>query len=96
MDRLPQESLQLVRLVRQVKIEETLWTLLEQEYEKAKISEDKEEEIFQVLDKAYPPKGKCKPKVRLNLSIAGVLSLFLGIFLSFFLEYWEGAKENQK
>ena len=94
--RLPQESLQLVRLVRQVKIEETLWTLLEQEYEKAKISEDKEEEIFQVLDKAYPPKEKCKPKVRLNLAIAGVLSLFLGIFLSFFLEYWEGAKENQK
>lgn len=35
------------------------------------------------------------PKKKLNIAVAGVLGLFLGIFLAFFQEYWEGSN-NQK
>ena len=35
------------------------------------------------------------PKKKLNIAIAGVLGLFLGILLAFFQEYWEGS-QNRK
>jgi len=31
------------------------------------------------------------PKKKLNIAVAGILGLFLGIFLAFFQEYWEGS-----
>ena len=31
------------------------------------------------------------PKKKLNIAVAGVLGLFLGILLAFFQEYWEGS-----
>ncbi len=35
------------------------------------------------------------PKKKLNIAVAGILGLFLGIFLAFFQEYWESSN-NQK
>ncbi len=38
---------------------------------------------MQVLDRAVPAERHSKPGLRLNLAIAGVTSLFVGIFLAF-------------
>ena len=49
---------------------------------------------MQVLDPAIPAERKSKPLISLNMLIAGVLALFLGIFLAFFLEYLERMKRE--
>ncbi|MGH7947491.1 MAG: GumC family protein, partial [Opitutaceae bacterium] len=43
--------------------------------------------VVQVLDRAVPPMYKSGPKIRLNMALAGAVSLFLGSFLAFFLSY---------
>jgi len=62
----------------------------------AKIEEAKKGITFQVIDRAIPPKKGIKPKRRLNVMLAGVVSLFAGIFLIFFLEYLSNLKEPEE
>jgi len=50
---------------------------------------------FQVIDPAVPPERKSKPSIRQNLILAGVTSLFLGLALVFFREYWENVKSRK-
>ncbi|MBU1154165.1 hypothetical protein KKB84_09450 [bacterium] len=85
----PKVSLELLRLKRSLVIQEMIYKLLLEEYEKAKISEAKEAIKIEVLDKATPSFKKIKPKIILNVLLAGTTSLFIGIFLAFFLEYLE-------
>jgi len=85
--RVPQVGLELARLTRDVKLQETIYTLLTQQLEQAKISEAQDMPVVQVLDKAVPAIYKSKPKIRLNMALGGAVSLFLGIFVAFFLEY---------
>jgi uncharacterized protein involved in exopolysaccharide biosynthesis len=50
----------------------------------------------QLLDKAVPAERKSRPKTVLNMAIAGALSLFVGIFLAFFLEYVERIRKQEQ
>jgi uncharacterized protein involved in exopolysaccharide biosynthesis len=93
---IPGKGLEYARLLRETKIQESIYTLFHQELEKAKIQEKKEEPTFQILDKAIPPKIKFKPKIKLNVAISGILSIFIGIFLVFFLEYLESIKKKEE
>lgn len=61
--------------------------VLTQLYEQAKFEEAREDISFQTIDRAVPPERKIKPKVRMNVMLAGITSLFISIFLSFFFEY---------
>ena len=85
--RMPEVGMELVRLTRDVKVQETLVTLLTQQLEQARLAEARDTPVVQVLDRAVPAERHSKPRLRLNLTIAGVTSLFVGIFLAFFLEY---------
>jgi uncharacterized protein involved in exopolysaccharide biosynthesis len=88
----PGLALEYGRLMRELKVQETLYTLLTSQNEQAKIAEARDTPTVQVLDPAIPAEKKSKPSIRLNMMIAGVLALFLGIFLAFFLEYLERVK----
>jgi len=90
----PRLGLDITRLMRELKIQETIFELITQQYEQAKISEARDTPLVQILDKAVPSAKKCKPKIKLNMTIAGIVSLFIGIFLAFFLEYIKRVKEN--
>ncbi len=83
-------ELTLGRLLREVKIKEAVYTLLSQEYEKAKIEEAKEGQFFEFLDPAYPPELPAKPRIKVNIAIAALLGLSAGILWAFFLEYLDG------
>lgn len=48
---------------------------------------------IQVIDKAVPTKHRSRPKVRQSMMLAGVTSLFIGIFAAFFLEYLSKQKK---
>lgn len=93
--RAPSLSLELVRLTREVKIQEKLFELLTQQYEQYKIEETKDTPTVQVLDKASPPESRYKPKRATMVLIAGIASLFLGVIFSFSLEYIERTKRKQ-
>ena len=73
-------------------MQETLDTMLTSQYEQAKIAEARDTPSVQVLDQGVPAEKKSRPRIGLNMVIAGVLALFLGIFLAFFLEYLERVK----
>jgi len=85
--KVPKIGLELTRLARGVKIQETVYTLLTQQLEQVKIAEAKDMPVVQVLDRAVPALRKSKPKIKLQMALAGAVSLFLGIFLAFLLEY---------
>jgi capsular polysaccharide biosynthesis protein len=59
----------------------------------SKISSIKEDLMnykgFKIIDPASEPTAPIKPHKKLNILIAGVLGLFVGIFVAFFLEFWQ-------
>ncbi|MBW1715244.1 MAG: hypothetical protein JRJ77_05360 [Deltaproteobacteria bacterium] len=91
----PTIGLEYVRLKRKVLTQEKVFELMTQQYEIAKIDEAKEDITFQVIDRAVPPEKRVKPKRKLNVMLAGIVSLFVGIFLVFFLEYLGNLKETE-
>lgn len=83
----PELALQYARLFRQVKVQETLFTLLTSQHEQAKIAEARDTPTVQVLDTAVPADKRSRPRLFLNLAVGGILSLVVGIVLAFFLNY---------
>lgn len=83
------QGIEVVRLSRELDIQNSVYTMLRKEYESTKLEESKEIPPFSVVDQAVPPKFKSKPKVKLNTMIGLVLGLFSGVFVAFFQEYWE-------
>lgn len=49
---------------------------------------------IQVVDRAIPAERKSRPRVALNMMLAGALSGFIGIFISFLLEYIQKQKRS--
>jgi tyrosine-protein kinase Etk/Wzc len=92
--KMPGLGLDLARLIREVKTQEALYTLLVSQFEQAKIQESRDTPTVVVLDKAVPPERKIKPSIRTNLMLALVASGLLSIFLAFFLEYLQTVKKR--
>jgi tyrosine-protein kinase Etk/Wzc len=90
----PELGIELARVMRDVKVQETVYSLLTQQLEQAKIAEARDMPTVQALDKAVPADRKSKPKIRFNMAIAGITSLFVGILFAFFLEYVAGVKQT--
>ena len=94
--KVPELGMELVRLARDVKVQETVYGLLTAQFEQAKVNEARDMPTVQLLDKAVPAERKSRPKTVLNMAIAGALSLFVGIFLGFFLEYLERIRKQER
>jgi uncharacterized protein involved in exopolysaccharide biosynthesis len=92
----PTLGLEYMRLKRDILINEKLFELLIQQYEMAKIEEAREDVAFQVIDRAVPPEEKTKPRIILIVMLAGVASLFTGIFLVCFMEFLANIKEPKE
>jgi len=67
---------ELAGLLREVRIQNEVYVLLQQQYYKEKIQENKDIPTIQVLDAAIPPKKSSYPRVIL-LSMAGFISIFI-------------------
>jgi transcriptional regulator with XRE-family HTH domain len=48
---------------------------------------------FKVFDASIKPKHPVGPKKKQNVLIAGMLSLMFGVFLAFFMEFWQKGKK---
>ena len=84
--RVPELGLELVKLAREVKIQEVLVTLLIQQLEQARISEARDTPVVQTLDRAVPSARYSRPRAARNGAIAGVIMLVLGVSLAVMLE----------
>ncbi len=83
----PELGLQFARLMRDYKVQETLFELLTKQYEVAKISEAKNTSTLQVLDDAFVPDRKSKPKRSLMVLVATFAAGFLAILVAFVREF---------
>lgn len=90
----PELSLELGRLLREVKLQEELFITLSREFELARIQEVKDTPIVYTLGKARPPIEKSSPKRKLNVLIAAVVSLIFGFGAAFLCEYAEKSGWN--
>src|SRR2546426_6922652 len=94
--KVPEVGIELARLTREVKVQETLVTLLTQQLEQARLGEARDLPGVHVLDRAVPAERHSKPRLRLNLATAGMTSLFVGIFLAFSLEHVGRARRRTR
>ena len=85
--KVPRLGLELKRLVRDVTIHETVYAVLTQELEKAKIAEVRDTLVVQVLDRAVPPIQRFKPQRSKIVLISGFMSIVMGVFVVFAQEY---------
>ena len=91
--RLPDVSLQYARLVRDIKIQQTLFELLSRQYEMARIQEAKDTPAVQVLDAAKVPERKAKPRRAMIVAVSTSASVLIAICAAFFLQYIENLKK---
>jgi uncharacterized protein involved in exopolysaccharide biosynthesis len=84
--KVPEVGLELARLMREVKIQETLVTLLTQQVEQARLMEAKDMPVVQVLDRAVPGERPVRPRVLVNVAVAGIAGLLVGVFLTILLD----------
>jgi len=89
---LAQEKLTQSRLEREYNTAKGVYDVLSQKNEEVKIAVATESGLVKVASLAYEPRGPIKPNKKLNILIAGVLGLFVGIFAAFFLEFWQKGK----
>lgn len=89
---LAQEKLTQSRLEREYNTAKGVYDVLSQKAEEVKIAVATESGLVKIASLAYEPKYPIKPNKKLNILIAGVLGLFVGIFAAFFLEFWQKGK----
>lgn len=86
--KVPEVGLELARLTREVKIQETVVTLLTQQLEQTRIMEAKDLPIVQILDRAVQAERHARPSLRSNLMLAGIVSLFVSVMLAFAINHF--------
>ena len=74
-------------MTRDVKIQEAVVTLLTQQLEQARIDEAKDIPAVQVLDPAVAAERPSRPRLSNAVLVAAVSSLFVGLVLSFTVDY---------
>jgi len=85
--KVPELGLELVRLTREVKVQETLVTLLTQQVEQVRIAEAKDFPVAQVLDKAVAAERHSKPRMGVSLAVAAITGVIGGALIAFVAEY---------
>ena len=78
------------RLSQRVKTIRTNYEALSARYEETRLSQSAKmgEANISFIAPAVEPKVPVSPRKMLNMAVAGVLGVMVGVFLVFFLEYW--------
>jgi uncharacterized protein involved in exopolysaccharide biosynthesis len=90
----PDVALQYLRLRREVEIQNTVFTMLTNEYEKARIEEARDTPVVQVLDVAQKPNLRSKPKRKIMTIVGGLLGLGWGTMTALLRTAWAERAEH--
>ncbi len=96
LNEVPDIGLKLTRLGMNLKLKKTIYSLLTEQFEKAKILESKDTPTITVLDRARPPELRSFPKRKKLVVMAFFLSIFYGFGLAVVFEVIERIKENRQ
>nr|MBN2278438.1 hypothetical protein [candidate division Zixibacteria bacterium] len=92
--RVPTLKIRYAELTGRVQISERLYEILSEQYEQAKIQEKMDTPTISILDRAYPPQLAVKPKKRIIVIFALILSLLAAVFIALILDYLENLKKK--
>jgi uncharacterized protein involved in exopolysaccharide biosynthesis len=85
---LPDLVLRYIRLRREVEVQNTVYTMLTNEYEKARIEEARDTPVVQVLDHAQKPNLRSRPQRKILTIVGGLLGLGWASMLALFRTAW--------
>lgn len=85
--RIPEVGLRYVRLLREVKLQETLFEMMAKQLELAKMEEAKDPGVIQILDTAVPPELKTSPARSRIVLVALLISTLLALPLAFLYDF---------
>lgn len=82
-------------IAQKVDIAQKTYEAFVKKYEELRVTESAQigEASITIISKAYPTTVPVGPRKALNLAIATVLGLMLGVFAAFFIEYWKSTEE---
>jgi tyrosine-protein kinase Etk/Wzc len=86
------ESLANVRIFRELKYQEAIYTAMLQQFQLAKADEAREAPLVQQVDIGLPPDRKSKPK----RSIIVLAALFVGLILGMMVAFWRRAAHKAR
>lgn len=84
----PDVALQYIRLRRAVEVQTTVYKMLVNEYEKARIEEARDTPVVQVLDKAQTPNLRSRPKRKILVLVGGMLGIGWSALIALFATAW--------
>lgn len=85
--KVPEVVLEHNRLMRDVRTQESVYTLLTQQLEQAKIAEAQEIPVVQILDPARPPGDLQQIKIGEDMLIYGIVGGFASMFFALLFDY---------
>lgn len=91
---IPDLALQMVRLKRDVEIEQTVVTMLITEYEKSRIEEARDTPTVQVLDAAAIPNKRSRPQRKLLAILGLVVGLGWASLVALFVQTWRDDQDR--
>ena len=94
--KIPDLGLRYARLLRDFRIQDTVFELLTEQYEMARIQEARDSPTVQVLDYGKVPEKRSKPNRKRIVILSVFLSVFFSVFLIFFLELIAWIRETEK
>jgi len=91
----PSKDITLAKIQRERLAAQTVYAELRKQLELAKISEAKELISFKVLDEAFIPEKKYKPKRSLICLLSMITAGFFSVFFVFFVNFIRQLKKNR-
>lgn len=79
-----------------IEIRESLYTLIESQTQNAMLANAKEEFAFRIIDPAFVPETRIRPKKVLIVISSGMFGGFIGVFLCFIFHFTETDKKKTR
>jgi uncharacterized protein involved in exopolysaccharide biosynthesis len=94
--KLPTVAQEYATKLRDYKVQEEIYSLLQQQYEQAKILEARDTPNITILDYARVPERRSFPKRKIIIVFALVLSFIGSALTAFGMEYWGRLQKNEQ
>jgi tyrosine-protein kinase Etk/Wzc len=94
LDKTPNTSLQYMDAMRNFKYHESIYDVLIRQFASAQLDEAKDSPLIQILDKAFVPEKKSKPKRSLIVILATLVAFFMAIIWAFIKEALTRSKSD--
>ena len=96
LNEVPEIGLRLTRLEMNLEVKKTVYSLLAEQYEKARILESKDTPTITILDRARPPELRSFPRRRKLVVMFFILSVIYGFGLAILCESFERMRANRE